>query len=86
MFHMYDFVGMILPLTAPSDSCTGRAGITGAWWGGEGGTARHLATQGRGARRRVPVRARRGHISDSRGRLEQVFPSSLFVIITFRLF
>lgn len=39
MFHMYDFVGMILPLMAASDSCAGRAGITGAWWGGKGGTA-----------------------------------------------
>lgn len=85
MFHMYDFVGMILPLMAASDSCAGRAGITGAWWGGKGGTAAS-GDSGRGARRRVPVRVRRGHISDSGGWLEQVFPSSLFVIITFRLF
>lgn len=84
MFHMYDFVGMILLLMAASDSCAGRAGNTGAWWGGKGGTA--ASGDSGGARRCVPVRARRGHISDSGGRLEQVFPSSLFVIITFRLF
>lgn len=49
MLHMYDFVGMILLLMAASDSCAGRAGNTGAWWGGEGGTTASGDSGGQGA-------------------------------------
>lgn len=85
---------MIFLLIAVSDSCAGSAGNTG--WGsprcatrrgGEGGH-RGAGASGDSGRSRspAPVSAQCGHISDSEGRMEQVFPSSLFVIITFRLF
>lgn len=84
MFHMYDFVGMILLLMAASDSCAGRAGNTGAWWGGKGGTTASGDSGGQGA---VCLSGLGVGTSAIPGEwLEQVFPSSLFVIITFRLF
>ena len=84
---------MIFLLIAVSDSCVGSSGNTGwaaspccavGWGGGCPGTGAS-GDSGHG-RSPAPVSAPSGHISYSEGRVEQVFPSSLFVIITFRLF
>lgn len=86
---------MIFLLIAVSDSCVGSGGNTGSGGprsatrrGGKGGTTAGAGASGNAGRSRspTPVSAQCGHISDSEGRVEQVFPSSLFVIITFRLF
>lgn len=81
---------MIFLLIAVSDSCarnTGSGGLAVPRGGGRGGRRGAGASGDSGrAGSPMPVSAQCRRISDSEGRMEQVFPSSLFVIITFRLF
>lgn len=84
---------MIFLLIAVSDSCAGaletRAGAASCAAAGGGGGAlaqEHLAIPGHGGAQRLSALLRAGTLAIPRDAWEQVFPSSLFVIITFRLF